>query len=290
MYCKICNNETSQIFTSLVLGKHQVKYYHCQNCNFIQTETPHWLDEAYSAAICLQDTGIMQRNLILSAKVPLVLFYLFKKNKKFLDYAGGYGIFVRMMRDLGFDFYWEDKFCENLVAKGFNGGFGSSAEKYEVITSFESFEHFTDPMLEITNLLKKSDNILFTTQLIPNSTLPDQNWWYYSFNTGQHISFYSEKTFRFIAQKLGLKFYTNGFLHLLSRSEPNLETQDSCIRWHLLKCQIEKFLNKLIGKKRKFSDNGLFYQILKIRKNYNRKISKILGSKTELDSQNLQKK
>ncbi len=37
----------------------------------------------------------------------------------FLDYAGGYGVFTRLMRDIGFDFYWHDPYTQNLFANGF---------------------------------------------------------------------------------------------------------------------------------------------------------------------------
>lgn len=283
MKCRICEGKSDHVFTETLLNKHQVKFYHCQHCHFLQTEEPYWLDEAYSQAITLQDTGLVQRNLELAKKTSLVLFYLFDKKKKFLDYAGGYGIFVRLMRDVGFDFYLEDKFCENLVARGFNG----KEEKYELITSFESFEHFPDPISEIKELLKKSNNILFTTELMPDGKLPKNDWWYYSKTSGQHISFYSQKTLKFIAKKFGLKFYTNGFLHLLCKNEPELKTSDLFIFTHLLKQKLTLIFYKIIGKKKKISNNEIFYHLLKTKVDRRCEITKILTSKTFSDHENL---
>ena len=57
------------------------------------------------------------------------------------NYAGGYGIFTRMMRDIGFDFYWLDKYADNLLTNGFEYN-KKIHKKIEAITSFESFEHF----------------------------------------------------------------------------------------------------------------------------------------------------
>lgn len=37
----------------------------------------------------------------------------------FLDYGGGYGIFTRMMRVLGYDWAGYDKFAKNLAAQRF---------------------------------------------------------------------------------------------------------------------------------------------------------------------------
>ena len=280
--CKICGAKNIKIFSAKILKKYDVDYYHCQNCNFIQTQDPYWLEEAYSSAISATDTGIMKRNEILKEKVSVIIFYLFNKDKKFLDYAGGYGIFVRMMRDLGFNFFWEDKYCQNLLAKGFESS-NNANDKYEVITSFESFEHLANPIEEIKNILNRTDNILFTTNLIPRDSLPELDWWYYAQDTGQHISFYSEQTFAVIAKKFGLKFYTNGFLHLMCKEKPSLNVVDLAVLIGLARYRILNFLNKIIGKKRKFSNNGLFYEILKIRGLY-KKIPKSLKSKTDSDS------
>ena len=125
MKCKICNNKSNYIFKAQLLNKYDVKYYHCSNCGFLQTEDPYWLEEAYNNSITTSDTGIMSRNLYLSQLSTLILYYFFDKNAKYLDYAGGYGIFVRLMRDIGFDFYWYDKYSKNLLVRGFeykNGG------------------------------------------------------------------------------------------------------------------------------------------------------------------------
>lgn len=53
--CKICGNKTSYIFQAKVLGKYDVKYFHCSTCGYIQTEEPYWLDEAYSESISALD-------------------------------------------------------------------------------------------------------------------------------------------------------------------------------------------------------------------------------------------
>lgn len=214
MICKICNQKSKQIFIEKILNKYDVKYFHCENCSFLQTEEPYWLDEAYKDSINISDTGYVQRNIEFTKHLSLILILLFKKDRSFLDYAGGYGVFVRMMRDVGFDFYWDDKFTENLFAKGFEHKLYS---KYEVVTSFESFEHFVNPITEIEKLLDLSKNIIFSTEVLPNPIPKPVNWWYYGFNHGQHISFFSEKTLYFIANKFQLNYLNLGNLHILSK-------------------------------------------------------------------------
>ena len=205
--CKICNELMEYVFSAVVLSKYPVKYYRCGNCEYICTEQAYWLNEAYRSSINISDTGIMQRNVDLSKISSLVIYFFFDKKGVFLDYAGGYGIFVRMMRDIGFDFYWMDKYSENLVARGFEG---KHEVKYELLTSFESFEHFEHPIKEIEEMLCISDSILFSTDLYSGVAPDPKTWDYYGLNHGQHISFYSYKTLHYISRKYGIKLYSNG--------------------------------------------------------------------------------
>lgn len=216
MKCNICLSETKQIFTSKILNKHTVKYFHCAHCGFLQTEEPFWLDEAYSNPINNSDTGYLHRNLFLSQKLTILLSLFFNIKEKYLDYAGGYGVFVRLMRDIGFDYYWDDKFTTNLFARGFefNNNF-----KIEAITTFESFEHFDKPNEEIEKLLQFSRNIIFSIELLPQPIPKPEEWWYYGQEHGQHISFYSEKTFKFISDKYKLNYYNLGCLHILTEKK-----------------------------------------------------------------------
>ena len=138
-------------FKAIVLSKYQVSYYHCPHCGFIQTEDPYWLDEAYKDPINVEDTGLLSRNISFSEMTALLIYFLFDKNGIFLDYAGGYGIFTRLMRDIGFNFFWHDPMTQNLLSRGFE--YSDSLPRCELLTSFESFEHFKDPLTEITKML-----------------------------------------------------------------------------------------------------------------------------------------
>lgn len=215
MTCKICNKQTKQIFKAKILNKYEIDYFYCEHCGFLQTEEPYWLDEAYGESINISDTGYMQRNLMLSKKLTILLALFLDKNGKFLDYAGGYGVFVRMMRDIGFDFYWDDKYTTNLFARGFE----YQTDKYEAVTTFESLEHFVNPMDEVESLLKISKSIIFSTELLPNLIPKPQDWWYYGLDHGQHISFYSIKTFQYIATKYNLNYANLGGLHILTEKK-----------------------------------------------------------------------
>lgn len=215
--CKICGAKSNNIFTAVLLNKYNVKYYHCPKCDFIQTEEPYWFDEAYKSPINIEDTGLVSRNLLLAKRTITILYFLFNKKGLFLDYAAGYGLFVRLMRDYGFDFYWSDIHTENLLAKGFEYN-PATHKNIELVTVFECFEHFSDPIKEIEKLLTISSNILFSTETFDKKVPKPNEWDYYSFSHGQHISFYSQKTLQTIAQKFELNFYSNGkSYHLLTK-------------------------------------------------------------------------
>ncbi len=218
MNCKICNHETKYIFSAKILNKYNVKYYYCNYCAFLKTEEPYWLTEAYNSPINIFDTGVMARNIGYSKITAVILYFLFDQYGRYLDFAGGYGFLTRLMRDIGFDFYWHDPYSTNLVARGFESK--NNSLKYELITSFESFEHFAQPNKEIEKMLQISDNILFSTELLPSVVPNPEKWWYYGLEHGQHISFYSYKTLKYIGQKYNMSFCSdNRNFHLLTKNK-----------------------------------------------------------------------
>ena len=214
--CRICSDSVSEVFSALLLKKYSVKYFQCPQCGYLQTEEPFWLEEAYQTSINYSDTGMMMRSLWHKNIAATLIYFLFNKKGQFLDYGGGYGVFVRLMRDIGFDYYWQDKHTENLFAKGFELT-EITNKKFELLTCFEAFEHFIEPTKELEKLLKTSRNILLSTEFIPEPLPRPDQWWYFSPEHGQHIGFFQKKTFEYLAKKNNLYFYTNGQnLHLLT--------------------------------------------------------------------------
>lgn len=218
--CKICSNKVTKAFSKKVLWKYEADYLHCQNCGFIQIDEPHWLDEAYSEAITSLDVGLVKRAIEFGEYVPSLLEKYFDPDEKFLDYAGGFGLFVRLMRDKGYDFFRQDKYCENIFAKYFDiEDLRETEHKFELATAFEVFEHFVEPLKEIQKILDLSDNLLFSTALVPSVNQVDiKDWWYIVPETGQHICFFTIKSLEIVAQKMKRNLYSNGqFLHLLTK-------------------------------------------------------------------------
>jgi hypothetical protein len=214
--CKICGAERKKIFEKKILEKHDVSYFECSKCGFIQTEKPYWLDEAYSSAITSVDVGLVYRNIYFSDIVEKILqSEVFDKNARFLDFAGGYGLFVRVMRDKGFDFYREDKYCDNLFAKYFDiKDLSEKDQAFELVTAFELMEHAENPFKELDYIFSMTESFLFSTELIPDENVED--WWYIGAEHGQHISFYTKESLKKIAEKYGKTYFPYGNLHLIA--------------------------------------------------------------------------
>ena len=218
MKCKICQSEAAHIKTLKIRKVHNAEYYLCSKCGFMFIDNPTWLGETYNEPINITDTGYVLRNVYLSRKTLVLFYFLFSTKAIFLDFAGGYGILARLMRDYGLDFLSDDAYTPNLFMKGFE----YKNQKIEAITCFECFEHLASPIEEIEKILKISKNVFFSTSLLPKET-PGDNWEYYGIEHGQHISFYSLKTLSYIAKKNSVNVYSNGVnLHLFTEKKmPN---------------------------------------------------------------------
>jgi hypothetical protein len=215
--CRVCSEESVPFGSARVLGTLDVRYFRCEACGFIQTEEPYWLERAYEQPIGVADLGIISRNIGLADTASAVISILFDSGGRFLDWGGGYGILVRLMRDRGFDFYWRDPFCENLFARGFEQ---TGATPAELVTAFEVLEHLPRPAEALAQMAEVSDNVLASTLLLPEPAPALGKWWYYALEGGQHVSLYSRRSLGLLAEQLGMFVGSNRgrSLHLLTRT------------------------------------------------------------------------
>lgn len=210
-------------FQAKVLEKYIAQYQVCGSCGFLQAQEPHWLEEAYSSAIVDADTGLVMRNISIACKLSGVLYWSLGNSGrgKHLDIAGGYGMLTRLMRDLGFDFYWIDKYCDNLLARGFE--YKRELGECSVVTAMEVLEHLIDPVSFIKETMATSGahTFVFSTELYEGPPPKPEAWWYYAFPTGQHIGFFQKRTLEILGKQLGLKFFSANGLHIFSKLELN---------------------------------------------------------------------
>jgi ribosomal protein S27AE len=216
--CRICGQSGTLLFEAPVLGRHAARYVHCGKCGFVQVGNLGWLDEAYRETITREDTMILDRNIRVRRNLLVILFYLFlcSKTDRFLDYAGGTGLLVRLMRDAGYDFHWQDPYTPNLFARGFEMQPGTT---FKAVTCIEGLEHFTSPLDELTRMFALSDTLICTTCLLPRQLTPD--WPYLGRRHGQHISFFAAETLAYLASHFGARYYYLRGLHILTRQPVN---------------------------------------------------------------------
>ena len=192
-----------------------MSYFDCAACGYFQTESPFWLEEAYSSAINDVDTGILWRNQVNVRRVIMTLAAFGRLSGQVIDHAGGYGILVRLLRDAGVDAFWQDKYCQNLLARGFE----ATDSKVDLLTAFEVFEHLVEPLVELKYMLEQAPVVLLSTELAPKTAPPRPDWWYLGPEHGQHIGFFRSQTLEWMAQQLGCHCESYGrSLHAFSRT------------------------------------------------------------------------
>lgn len=213
--CRVCGGQSAFAFRQPVLGR-DVNYFDCVTCGYFQTEAPTWLEQAYASAINDVDTGIMVRNQLNLQRVVLTLLALGRLRGRVLDQAGGYGILVRLLRDIGVDARWSDKYCQNLLARGFE--VTDEAGEFDLLTAFEVFEHLEAPMSDLAGMLQRAPVVLISTDLAPASSTVSRDWWYLGPEHGQHIGFFRARTLTWMATRLGCHHASDGrSLHLFSK-------------------------------------------------------------------------
>jgi hypothetical protein len=236
--CRVCASKVGEPIFSGLIFESRVNYFECAVCGYVQTESPYWLEKAYASAINNCDTGIMARNQSNVGLILATLNTLKTQSSVVVDYAGGYGILVRMMRDRGVEALWSDPYCQNLLAVGFE----YKNEKAELVTAFEAFEHFVDPLLDAEKLFAIAPNLLISTNLISSTAPQPDDWWYYGLDHGQHIGFFRLQTLQFIAKKFGKYLLSDGVSRHLF-----VDTKIDALEWKL-KILLARCMPSLFGR------------------------------------------
>ena len=120
-----------------------------------------------------------------------------------LDYGGGSGLLSALLLDAGWQSVSYDPFVDDDLHLT---DFGT----FDMITSFEVFEHVPDPRKlahDIASLLDDEGIVLFSTLTTDGHITPGQpmHWWYASPRNG-HISLYTRESLVILGAAEGLKF------------------------------------------------------------------------------------
>ena len=210
--CKICGMPANILFEKTLLFKYRVGYFRCPTCEFLFTEKPYWLQEAYDESIKgIRDTGMVRRNMNMSDFIEQIIMRYLNPHGVFVDYGAGTGLLVRMMRDKGFKYYYSDPIAKNIFARGFDVERKDlQGCKFDLLTALEVFEHSTNPVNDLRQMFGYSDSILFTTELQPVNNASLSSWSYLLPESGQHIAFYTQRTLRILAEMFSASFQSDG--------------------------------------------------------------------------------
>lgn len=223
--CRLCGGAASLEYDGLLLDRYRVGYYRCRQCGSLQTEQPHWLNEAYAGSECSIDPGSARR--VLDSYVLVHLVARLFGCRSLLDFGGNTGLLCRLLRDQGHQAYTYDRYVSPNYAPQF---VGDPTRRHDLVSAFEVIEHFADPAQELAALFGAGPRlILVTTELYCRQ---GADWWYLASREGQHVFFYSAAAMQLVAARYGYRLlHGRGFL-LFCQSPPG-RLQSLAVRWLL---------------------------------------------------------
>jgi hypothetical protein len=202
-FCRLCHGNLAEKFRLNILHKYNISYFQCKECHSLQSENPFWISEAYELNLSHLDTGAAQRNI--NNFVRTLLICKFLKINNILDVGGGDGLLCRLLRDYQINCFSQDKYAKSIYAQGFNT---PDFITPQLILAFELIEHFVNPTTDLKEIFcANTKYILLSTGIYRNQ---DENWWYLSPESGQHIFFYSLRALNYIGENFGYQYFRMG--------------------------------------------------------------------------------
>ena len=206
--CRLCGAQADFSFSRRARDGDEIKCYECTSCHSLQTQVPYWLDDEYAAAAAYTypnlDTSAAERAL----RGRIAVCFLWKlcgfssPEDKLLDWGGGPGLLVRLLRDVGIDAYNYDKYAKNHFASGFSR---SDEHRYSFVTAFEVFEHFANPATDLEAIFALQPSFFLISTCIFKNQGPD--WSYLGPAKSEHVFFYSERALQLIGRRFGYQVF-----------------------------------------------------------------------------------
>lgn len=223
--CRLCGEPSEYQFSRSGYRKLVIGYFECTGCGSLQTDNPVWLDMAYRDQGTGMDTGAVQRSFETAITMCAVLDLIgFDKSQPCLDFGAGVGLYARMMRDRGYNYFADDLYAVPHYMDRFASAL-TNRKQWPMISAFEVFEHLPNPRAVLDNLLSAARSVLFfSTELWERQ---GENWHYLCPEHGQHVFFYSRKALEQLAEKHGFRYHHSG-LKIFARPEltlPDLSPQ-----------------------------------------------------------------
>ena len=222
--CIICRSKSVELRANLrILNKFNARLLGCNECFHEWFDAPHhWLSESYSSPITCTDTGIVARSLFVHKFISTFLYFV-NPSERILDWGSGSGLLVRLLRDDGYHCYGLEPNTPPVLAASYSYKDEHTAiesSPYRLVIAIEVVEHLPNPREFFLKALSISDTLIFSTQLVDNSK-NGSDWWYYSTETGQHLSFYTEKSLSILASLNSCTYRRSACkgLHIITRNK-----------------------------------------------------------------------
>jgi len=205
-----------------------IYYRRCGHCKFLFTDAfDDWTVEQFKANIYNEEYKLVDPDYSdfrprENAGVVARLWGAQSRQTSVLDYGGGNDIFCAVLREAGFP---RAVTYDPIVAEFSH----RPAGKFDLVTSFETFEHLPDPLAAFRSIVDFAADpglIFFTTVLQPADFDQQRlNWWYVGPRNG-HISLFSRQALTIAWERHGYKLASLADnIHFAFRTLPAYLTQ-----------------------------------------------------------------
>ena len=184
-------------------------YYHlCDACGFLfAPEFATWTQDDFAQRVYNDlyleiDPDFREVRPRINAE-GLIKMFPDPRGIRHLDFGGGEGFLSRRLRDAG----WDSRTYDPYAGSGEPLPPGA---RFDLITSFEVFEHVPDPlrlMRDLDSLLADYGVLMFSTMLSDDHVRRPRriDWWYIAPRNG-HISIYARKSLDHLAARFGFRY------------------------------------------------------------------------------------
>jgi SAM-dependent methyltransferase len=184
-----------------------IYYRRCSDCKFLFTDafddwsTDQFRTHIYNAEYKLVDPDYAELRPRENAGLVVRLWGALRSDIRVLDYGGGNDTLCAMLRQAGFrSALTYDPMVPEYAER--------PADKYDLVTSFETFEHLPDPLAGIRSIIELAADpglIFFTTLLQPIDFDQQRlNWWYVGPRNG-HVSLFSKQALAMAWKQYGYR-------------------------------------------------------------------------------------
>jgi hypothetical protein len=200
-----------------------IYYRRCADCKFLFTDAfDDWSTEQFKTYLYNDEYKLVDPDYQIArpranAEQVASLWGAIKRETRVLDFGGGNDTFCGVLRDAGFPVaVTYDPMVTAYAAR--------PEGKYDLVTSFETFEHLPDPAAGIASIIEVAAEpglIYFSTLLQPSDfDRQGLNWWYVGPRNG-HVSLFSRQALTTAWNRHGYKVASlNDNAHFAFRTLP----------------------------------------------------------------------